>query len=85
MQAIDNLEAKPESDGRKGTLQEELIAVNAEQDAEVLAAAKHVLTLVQPQQAGLGKFTIQYNAPVQGPTVGDHNTITQHYGDAPKA
>jgi hypothetical protein len=43
------------------------------------------LTLVQPQQAGLGKFTIQNNAPVQGQTIGDHNTITQQFGDLPKA
>jgi hypothetical protein len=50
----------------------------------VLAAAEHLLTLAQPQQAGLGKFSIQNNAPVQGQTVGDHNTITQQFGDLPK-
>lgn len=31
---------------------------DAEQDTDLLAAAKHLLTLVQPQQAGMGKFTI---------------------------
>ncbi len=36
-------------------------------------------------QAGLGKFTIQNNAPVQGQTIGDHNTITQQFGELPKA
>jgi hypothetical protein len=78
--AVDHLEAKPASTARQGGLQEEIIAVQAEQDTEVLAAAQHLLTLVQPQQAGLGKFTIQNNAPVQGQTIGDHNTITQQFG-----
>jgi predicted DsbA family dithiol-disulfide isomerase len=85
VQAIDHLEAKPESAGRQETLQEEIVAVNAEQDHEVLAAAKQVLTLVHAQQAGLGKFAIQNNAPVQGQNVGDHNTITQQFGELPKA
>ena len=84
VQAVDHLEAKPESTARQGGLAEEIIAVQAEQDSEILAAAKHLLTLVQPQQAGLGTFTIQNNAPVQGQTIGDHNTITQQFGDLPK-
>jgi len=85
VQAIDQLETKPESAGRKETLQAEIIAVNAERDDEVLAAAHHVLTLVHPQQAGLGKFTIQNNAPVQGQNIVDYNTSTQQFGDLPKA
>ncbi len=84
VQAVNQLEARPESAGRKETLQEEMTVVNAEQDDELLAAARHVLTLVQPQQAGLGKFTIQNNAPVQGQNTGDYNIITQRFGDLPK-
>lgn len=44
-----------------------------------------VLVGAQPQQAGLNKnkFTIQNHAPMQGQTVGDHNTITQHFGEPP--
>jgi hypothetical protein len=59
--------------------------VGAEQDADLLATAKHLLTLVQPQQAGMGKFSIQNNAPVQGQIIGDHTTNTQHFGEMPKA
>ena len=58
---------------------------DAEQDADLLATAKHLLTLVQPQQAGMGKFTLQNNAPVQGQIIGDHTTNTQHFGEIPKA
>lgn len=84
VQAIAQLETKPESQGRKDTLQEEIIAVKAEQDDEILAAATHLLTLVKPQQAGLGKFTIQNNGLVQGQNIGDHQHVTQHFGKMPE-
>ena len=77
VQALDQLEAKPESVGRKETLQEEIHVVKAEQYDEVLAAAHHVLTLVHPQQAGLGKFSIQNNAPVQGQNIGDYKKLSE--------
>ena len=85
VQAVDHLEAKPESANRQGGLAEEMIAAQAHQDQEVLEAAEHLLALVQPQQAGFGKFTIQFNAPVQGPVIGNDNTITQQFGEPPKA
>ena len=85
IQAIEDLEARPASAGRKETLQEEIVAVQAEQDEELLAAAQRVMTLVQPQQAGLGKFTIQNNALVQGQNIGDNQQISQYFGNPPKA
>ncbi len=84
VQAVTQLEAKPESASRQGMLQEELLTVNAEHDQELLIAAQRVLTLVQPQQAGMGQFTIQNNAPVQGQNVGASQQITQHFGTSPK-
>lgn len=85
VQTMSQLETKPESSGRKETLQEEIAAVKADKDEEILAMAKHVLTVVQPQQASLGKFTIQNNAPVQRQNIGDNNIIMQQFGDLPKA
>ncbi len=85
VQAVDHLEARPASGGRKETLREEIVAVQAEQDEDLLAAAQHVLTLVHAQQVGLGKFTIQNNAAVQGQTIGDYNAITQQFGELPNA
>lgn len=79
VRAVDALEAKPDSTGRREILQEEVIAINAEQDEELLAAARSLRSLVQPQQAGLGKFTIQNNASVQGLNIGDGNTINQRF------
>jgi hypothetical protein len=80
VRAVDYLEAKPASTARQEELQEEIVAVHAEQDSDVMTVAKHLLTLIQPQQAGLGKFTIQNHALVQGQIVSDHNTITQQFG-----
>ncbi len=80
VEAVTTLEAKPDSTRRQNTLQEEIAAASVEHDAEALALAQQLQTLVRPQQAGLGKFTIQNNAAVQGQSVGNHNTITQHFG-----
>src|SRR2546421_82497 len=77
IQAVEKLEAKPESQGRKEMLQEEIATVKAEQDEQILAAAKQVLTLVKPQQAGMGKYTIQNNGLVQGQSIGDYQQVTQ--------
>ena len=83
--AVEKLEAKPESASRKGMLAEEIAAVEAEQDDEILVVAKKVLTLVQPHQDGMGKYTIQNNGPVQGQNIGDHQHITQHFGKMSEA
>jgi hypothetical protein len=40
VQAIDRLEAKPKSQGDQQVLQEEIAAIKAEQDEEIVAAAK---------------------------------------------
>jgi hypothetical protein len=86
VQAIAQLEAKPESVNRKGMLQEEIAAVKMMQDDEILAAAKYLLTLVHPQQTGLGKVTIhQDHAIIQGQNIGDHQQVTQNFGNPPKA
>jgi hypothetical protein len=42
------------------------------------------MTLVQPQQIGMGKFTIQNTGTVQGQNIGDNQQITQYFGDPPK-
>lgn len=84
--AIDKLEAKPELPGRKAMLAEEITAINAEQDEEMLAAAKQILTLVQPQQAAMGKFIIhQDHAIIQGQNIGNYQHVTQHFRKMPKA
>jgi hypothetical protein len=49
--AVEQVEAKPASEPRQAVLQEELAEAGAADDAEVLAAAKELLALMQPQAA----------------------------------
>ncbi len=62
-------------------LRKALAANHLEEDDEILAAAQRLITLVQPQQAGMGKYTIQNTGSVQGQVIGDHANVTQHFGD----
>ena len=50
--AVDAVEAKPDSAGRKATLQEEVAAAKADQDQEVLHAAQTLLQLLQASEGG---------------------------------
>ncbi len=61
-----------------------LIETRAEQDADLLAAAEHVMQLTQPQQLGMGKFTIQNTGTVQGQNIGDDQNITQYFDKPPQ-
>ncbi|MCA9997929.1 MAG: hypothetical protein KDE56_19350 [Anaerolineales bacterium] len=55
LKAIMGLEAKPESDGRKAIVEEEVAAAKADQDADILAA----VTLLQKTLAAHGDERIQ--------------------------
>lgn len=52
LHAVGQVEAKPDSAGRKATLQEEVAAVKADQDQEVLHAAQALLQLLQASPEG---------------------------------
>lgn len=79
--SIEVLETKPQSVGRQQTLNEEIMEAQIDQDQDILAAAHKLMTLVQPQQVGLGKFTIQNTGTVQGQVIGDHAQVKQHFGN----
>lgn len=66
----------------KGPLEEGLKETGADHDEEILAAAEKMLQLAQAEQPGK-KYDITFQGPVQGPNIGDHNTITQTFGDVP--
>jgi hypothetical protein len=51
-ESIDKLEAKPESEGRKQMLGEELRAINASSDLELASVAQSLLELVRSLPAG---------------------------------
>jgi hypothetical protein len=79
--AIDNLEVKPESEGRRQTLGEELQSVNVGADAEINSAAQALLALIRslPQ----GEKNIQF-AQGQGIAQADHgSTATVNFSTRP--
>jgi hypothetical protein len=51
-EAIDKLEAKPDSDGKKQVLAEELNAVNSSSDPELVSAAQSLLALIKALPQG---------------------------------
>jgi uncharacterized protein (DUF1501 family) len=63
--AVEAVEAKPDSAGRKATLAEELAAAKAEQDHELVEAARELLERLQAQPGGAQAIQIaigSYNA-----------------------
>jgi hypothetical protein len=62
-----------------------LTEAQVDQETDLLAAAERVITLTQPQQIGMGKFTIQNTSTVQGQNIGDHQQITQYFENPSKA
>jgi hypothetical protein len=52
VEAVDKLEQRPESAGRRETLKEEVERANAEKDPEILAAAQALLEKIQAQPGG---------------------------------
>jgi hypothetical protein len=65
-------------------LKKVLIEAHVEQEQEILEAANKLMTLVQPQQAGMGKYNVQNTGPVQGQVIGEHSQVTQYFGEMPE-
>lgn len=52
VEAVDKLEQKPDSTGRRETLREEVVAAGADQDGEILSVAQALLDRVRTQPDG---------------------------------
>ena len=68
-----------EPDTWEKPLRKELTKAAADQDQEIMQAAQKLIHLVQPQQAGKGKYVIQMTN-VEGVSVGDYNHLTMSFG-----
>lgn len=66
-------------------LRKVLSASRLDQDEEIVAAAGHLMTLIQPQQAAMGKYNIQNTGTIYGQVIGDNPNVTQHFGTPPPA
>src|SRR3954453_3888506 len=52
VKAVSSLEAKPNSDGRRSTVQEEIVASKADQDSDLVKMAQALLDRLKDQQGG---------------------------------
>lgn len=68
--AVENVEGKPKSEGRKTMLQEELDAAGAAEDEELLQAARKLLEAADPQGAEAGRYEVTVTASDHSVAVG---------------
>jgi hypothetical protein len=61
-------------------LKKALVQELVDQNQEIVEAAKQVMTLVQPQQAALGKYNVQITGNVQGFAQGDYQQVEMNFG-----
>jgi hypothetical protein len=52
VQAVEGVESRPDSEGRRQTLREEIVAAKLDQDAEILLSAKALLDRINAQPGG---------------------------------
>ena len=74
--ALAQHEARPQQ--WAGALEAELVDAGADQDETVLAAARRLLELVDPEGARVGKYVVDVR-DAQGVQVGDGNTQTNTF------
>ena len=75
-EAIDKLEAKPDSDGRKQTLAEELKAANSTSDAELVTAAQSLLALIKALPQGEKHIQVAQGTGIAQADRGSTATVT---------
>lgn len=78
--ALESVERKPDSKGRKTMLGEELEAVEAHKDEELLAAAKALLEKADPEGGQKGKYKIDFHGEARGIVIGDYAQVEQKFG-----
>jgi hypothetical protein len=61
-------------------LKKALLQEHVDEDEEIIKEAQRLMTLVQPQQAAIGKFNVQITH-AQGVIQGDHAQQTNYFGD----
>jgi hypothetical protein len=76
--ANDNLEAKPDSDGRKKTLAEELEAVNSASDPELVSTAQSLLALIKALPQGEKHIQFAQGTGIAQADRGSTATVTIH-------
>jgi hypothetical protein len=77
-EAIDKLEAKPDSEGKKQVLAEELNAVNSTSDPELVSAAQSLLALIKALPQGEKHIQVAHGTGIAQADRGSTATVTMH-------
>lgn len=83
-EAVEKLDAKPESKARQDAVKEEVESVKGEEDEELRALAQALLAAMQSSESGkaaLGKFNVDAKGAQIG-VIGDHTRVEGgiHFG-----
>ena len=82
--AVDSLESRPDSEGRKQTLTEELQSANAAADPEIVGATQNLLKLLEALPSG-PKFNLTATGTGIAQAAGGSSASVNMYGPAPAA
>ncbi|NES87694.1 MAG: hypothetical protein F6K10_43790 [Moorea sp. SIO2B7] len=77
--AVDKLEKKPDSEGRKAMLQEEVEIAKVNDDPDIVKLAEELLKQLNSEESTTSKFKTEFQAEVKGAQVGDRNTQTNTF------
>jgi hypothetical protein len=77
-EAIDKLEAKPDSDGKKQVLAEELNTVNSTSDPELISAAQSLLALIKALPQGEKHIQVAQGTGIAQADRDSTATVTMH-------
>jgi len=80
--ALKAVESKPDSQVRQAVLKEELEALGAQEDYQLIELAQAVLKQANPTGAQAGKYSVRIFGG-QGITIGDHASVTQTFNVSP--
>jgi hypothetical protein len=78
------MEHEKKPDIWRAPLEEGIKETRIDQDQEIIAAAQRLMTMVQPQQAAMGKYNVQITGSVQGFAQGDYQQVTMNFENEAK-
>jgi len=77
--ALEQHAAKP--DVWEAPLRDALTETGAAEDREIVGAAQRLMALVDPEGTAASKYVVNIGGQSIGATIGDHNVVTQTYGN----
>ncbi len=80
IEAVDKLEKKPDSEGRKTMLQEEVEIAKFNDDAQILELAQELLKKLQSDESIGSKYQVTFQGEVKAAQVGDRDVQQNKFG-----